>query len=210
MGGEQKPQNVANFGNVSGGGGGGDDGGGREGLRRPAGQPSGLHSVRERDCQEADTAVLPGHPEGEECQAQVPVCFSSRRALTPPWASLSTPRWHSKCPPNATSTPKSPIALIQNPCTEKSIYSCGTHHTSLLNLSPDSPDAKIFKSGSSTSSTTDAQPTPVSASSGTSSSSSGTGSGSVSKATPTSNGVAKMSGSWLAMTGLTSLAWLLI
>ncbi|PSS01853.1 hypothetical protein CEY00_Acc23210 [Actinidia chinensis var. chinensis] len=80
----------------------------------------------------------------------------------------------------------------------------------LLNLSPDSPDAKIFKSGSSTSSTTDAQPTPVSASSGTSSSSSGTGSGSDSKATPTSNGVAKMSGSSLAMTSLTSLAWLLI
>ncbi|XP_057467214.1 non-specific lipid transfer protein GPI-anchored 14-like [Actinidia eriantha] len=80
----------------------------------------------------------------------------------------------------------------------------------LLNLSPDSPDAKIFKSGSSTSSTTDAQPTPVSASSGTSSSSSETGSGLVSKATPTSNGVAEMSGSLLAMTGLTLLAWLLI
>ncbi|KAF7153293.1 hypothetical protein RHSIM_Rhsim01G0091200 [Rhododendron simsii] len=85
---------------------------------------------------------------------------------------------------------------------------------SLLNLSPDSPDAKIFKTGadSSTSSATNSQPTPTSSSTGTSSSSSsgGTGSRLDSKATPSSSGVGKLCGSLSVMIGLASVALIFI
>ncbi|CAL5360629.1 unnamed protein product [Camellia sinensis] len=86
---------------------------------------------------------------------------------------------------------------------------------SLLNLSPDSPDAKIFKEAgvdsSSMSSTTDSLPTSASTSSGSSSSSSsGTGSSFNSKATPSSNDVAKSSGSLLPIISLVSVTWMFI
>ncbi|XVF88474.1 hypothetical protein PTKIN_Ptkin19aG0054300 [Pterospermum kingtungense] len=80
----------------------------------------------------------------------------------------------------------------------------------LLNLSPDSPDAKIFKeadqgSTTTTTTTTDSPPTSSSTSAGTSSSS-------VSKATPNSNNGAKvkvfLGGNCLVLTA--SIAWIFI
>ncbi|KAH7849939.1 hypothetical protein Vadar_025325 [Vaccinium darrowii] len=83
----------------------------------------------------------------------------------------------------------------------------------LLNLPPDSADAKIFQTGadSSTSSTTNSQPTSNSTSSGTSSSSSGgTGPRLDSKATPSNSGVGKLSGRLLGMIALVSVALILV
>ncbi|XAR66964.1 hypothetical protein NMG60_11013363 [Bertholletia excelsa] len=89
---------------------------------------------------------------------------------------------------------------------------------SLLNLPPDSPDAKIFKdaggASSSTSSTTDSQSTSASSSSNTlspsSSSSTGSDSAKDTKATPSSNDVIKLSSSMLAVIGMASAAWMLV
>ncbi|XP_017981965.1 PREDICTED: protein YLS3 isoform X2 [Theobroma cacao] len=80
----------------------------------------------------------------------------------------------------------------------------------ILNLPPDSPDAKIFEEadqGSTTTSTANSPPT-----SSSSSSSAGTSSSSVSKATPSSNNGAKvkvfLGGNWLVL--MASIAWMLI
>ncbi|KAA8523076.1 hypothetical protein F0562_009499 [Nyssa sinensis] len=86
---------------------------------------------------------------------------------------------------------------------------------SILNLPPDSPDAKIFKEadgGSSTSSTTDSPPASTSDSSTSSPSSSSSGSGSDSKASPSSSNGAKLSGtSTLVIMGwASSIAWMCI
>ncbi|XVE98226.1 hypothetical protein REPUB_Repub03eG0087500 [Reevesia pubescens] len=85
----------------------------------------------------------------------------------------------------------------------------------ILNLPPDSPDAKIFKEtdkGSSTTSSTDSPPTSGSTSSSSSSSSAGTSSNSVSKATPSSKNGSKMKvflgGNCLVL--MASIAWIFI
>ncbi|KAK9268588.1 hypothetical protein L1049_000342 [Liquidambar formosana] len=88
---------------------------------------------------------------------------------------------------------------------------------SILNLSPDSPDAKIFKGAatdSTTTSTTDSPPTSAASSSSGSSSSSTPGSSSTSdsKATPSSNGGAKsryFEGK-SSMVMMASIAWVLL
>ncbi|KAJ9183388.1 hypothetical protein P3X46_007250 [Hevea brasiliensis] len=85
---------------------------------------------------------------------------------------------------------------------------------SILNLLPDSPDAKIFKEAtgsdsSTTSSYTDSAPSSASASSGSSSSSPDSSSNSDSKTTSSSNNGAKkkLFGGWIIMA---FVAWLLI
>ncbi|XP_059634997.1 non-specific lipid transfer protein GPI-anchored 14-like [Cornus florida] len=84
----------------------------------------------------------------------------------------------------------------------------------LLNLPPDSPDAKIFKEAdggtSTTSSATNSPPSSTSGTSPSSSSSSGTGSSKDSKATPTSNEGEKLNGHCMLvmLMSLASIAWM--
>ncbi|OMO80817.1 hypothetical protein CCACVL1_12737 [Corchorus capsularis] len=78
----------------------------------------------------------------------------------------------------------------------------------ILNLPPDSPDAKIFKEADGSASTTSSPP----AASSSSSSAEGTSSSQVSKTIPTSNNGAKvkvfMGGNWLVL--MASVAWMFI
>ncbi|PON36190.1 Bifunctional inhibitor/plant lipid transfer protein/seed storage helical domain containing protein [Trema orientale] len=87
---------------------------------------------------------------------------------------------------------------------------------SILNLPPNSPDAKIFKEAepdSTTSSTSDTPKTSVSTSSGSTSTTTSSSSGSESKSTPNSNNGAKskstMTGTFLVVM-MVSVAWISI